>query len=66
MDASRKPYEPPAIADLGSIADHTFTCSADGFPPKGGGPIAHCDKHDEWSGGTGEDKGTCGCPNPGL
>jgi len=73
MKALRKPYEPPTIIDLGSIADHTFTCSDDGWPPKGGiPPDAHCDKHQEWSGGTGEDLAVCSCdprtegrgPNP--
>lgn len=65
MERVTLPYESPVIVDLGSIADHTFTCD-DGWPPKGGGPIAHCDKHNEWSGGSGEDKGTCDCPNPGA
>ena len=68
MAGSKRRYEQPTIVDLGSIADHTFTCDADGWPPKGGGIVAHCDKFNEWSGGSGEEgspnEGTCNCENP--
>jgi hypothetical protein len=63
MAASKRVYERPTIVDLGSITDHTY-CDPAVRPFKGGGYIVHCDKHNEWSGGTGENKGTCTCTNP--
>lgn len=43
-------YEKPAVIDLGSIADHTWTLP--GGNVKGGGDIVHLDRHCEFSGCT--------------
>lgn len=50
-------YEKPAVIDLGSIADHTWTTP--GGNPKGGGDITHLDTFCEFSGCTSADSPDC-------